>query len=895
MKDISAGDSSPKLDKSSLIDSATALNLWYKFVELTNDFTTPLQFNKATLTIGNTVSRNTATDQRGFELQDTTGTKIAALRSPAASNLVYLESALGYPLSLRVSSAEIAQVSATGLGIGMSAAEKLSIGSASNNTNNALAIYAQTSAGSQSFASITQEAAVGSTNFRYGSGPGGTTKHLVFTGSGGNQTFLTSTGDLGLNSNGPASVLYSGARYLTVQGPSGPGVLEFASSVADATLGVRGVVCLSDIGNTVLSDKRAAAFDMGTVGTTANNRGGYARILAKADGGALAEAAVFYSNQVKITPALVVTNTITATSFRANQGLSSGDNGVTGYAFGTDGDTGLFAVGSGIASTNLRMTLNGVNCVDTSIVSGSPYTAFGSTGARPVAISTSNGTISFKGDPGGWAMGPVWLSNDGTQVATIAGVGGGNTFSYISIGPTYSAPWMMIVPSTGIHFQIKAQSNSTLGQIKDQSAATTAGLVVQTNQSGVLGVDGAFITYMNKDGSKLFSAGMDADGEFKVGGGSLGASAKKIYHEGFNPGAMTYRATFPIADADLYRPSGLYQMQNVGNTASFGVLEFSDIGGSASRVQQVFWYGNNPGQPASGDEMYFRVARDSQSNFDSYPTLGNRVWHSGNISPMTTSTDYATPTGFGMRATVAPTNVGDTWFSTPSYATGQGDGRTHFGYLIDASAAKTCYNYIRGARTYFDGSVSMGAVGIVSGRSAKLTISYSGDGSQHGITLNSSSINATAAIMFCTGGTDVSPGTLQGSISILNNTVSYNQTSDLRIKENVKPAAWATSKIKAIEVIEYDLKDTKTHVEYGFAAQQLNAVIKQAVTPGNEGEIEEAGDVWQVDNSKIVPLLVKSQQETIEALESTTNALKDALEMISVLQSELRDLKKKVG
>ena len=149
--------------------------------------------------------------------------------------------------------------------------------------------------------------------------------------------------------------------------------------------------------------------------------------------------------------------------------------------------------------------------------------------------------------------------------------------------------------------------------------------------------------------------------------------------------------------------------------------------------------------------------------------------------------------------------------------------------------------------------------------------------------------------MFCTGGQDNSAGTLQGSISISNNTLSYNQTSDLRIKENVKPAAWATSKIKAIEVIEYDLKDTKSHVDYGFAAQQLNTVIKQAVTPGNEGEIEKPGDVWQIDNSKIVPLLVKSQQETIEALESTTNALKDALVLIADLRIELNQLRKKAG
>jgi hypothetical protein len=92
--------------------------------------------------------------------------------------------------------------------------------------------------------------------------------------------------------------------------------------------------------------------------------------------------------------------------------------------------------------------------------------------------------------------------------------------------------------------------------------------------------------------------------------------------------------------------------------------------------------------------------------------------------------------------------------------------------------------------------------------------------------------------------------------------VSYNTTSDARLKKNIVPAQSAVEKVKALQVRSFDWKADDSRVEHGFIAQELQTVEPLAVTEG---------EIWQIDPSKLVATLTKALQEAlarIEALEA---------------------------
>jgi hypothetical protein len=112
-------------------------------------------------------------------------------------------------------------------------------------------------------------------------------------------------------------------------------------------------------------------------------------------------------------------------------------------------------------------------------------------------------------------------------------------------------------------------------------------------------------------------------------------------------------------------------------------------------------------------------------------------------------------------------------------------------------------------------------------------------------------------------------GTGRGSITYNRGAgqVAYNVTSDIRLKDNITDAVDAGSKIDALQVRQFSWKETGNHVDYGFVAQELDAVVPHAVS---KPEDEEA--MWSVDYSKLVPMLVKE----IQSLRARVAALEGA-------------------
>jgi hypothetical protein len=116
-----------------------------------------------------------------------------------------------------------------------------------------------------------------------------------------------------------------------------------------------------------------------------------------------------------------------------------------------------------------------------------------------------------------------------------------------------------------------------------------------------------------------------------------------------------------------------------------------------------------------------------------------------------------------------------------------------------------------------------------------------------------------------------------GNLSYNGSTLVINTTSDERLKKNIEPAGSALDVIKGIEVVSHDwTDDSKTHVEWGVLAQQVNGFLPSAVTEGSEDVNDKP---WMVSrDSFVIPMLkaMQEQQAMIEALKAEVEALKNA-------------------
>jgi len=127
----------------------------------------------------------------------------------------------------------------------------------------------------------------------------------------------------------------------------------------------------------------------------------------------------------------------------------------------------------------------------------------------------------------------------------------------------------------------------------------------------------------------------------------------------------------------------------------------------------------------------------------------------------------------------------------------------------------------------------------------------------------------------------VDSGTTVGTISVNGSATAYNTSSDYRLKENVDYTWDATTRLKQLKPARFNFiaDDTNTPVD-GFIAHEVSSVVPEAVSgekdatetyTDNEGN-EQTRIVSQgIDQSKLVPLLVKTIQELearIAALEA---------------------------
>ena len=102
------------------------------------------------------------------------------------------------------------------------------------------------------------------------------------------------------------------------------------------------------------------------------------------------------------------------------------------------------------------------------------------------------------------------------------------------------------------------------------------------------------------------------------------------------------------------------------------------------------------------------------------------------------------------------------------------------------------------------------------------------------------------------------------------NTVSYNTSSDHRLKENVTDLTGATTRLKQLQPKRFNfILDPNDTVHDGFMAHEVQTVVPEAIS-GTHNEVDDDGNpVYQgIDQSKLVPLLTAALQEAITKIET---------------------------
>jgi hypothetical protein len=112
------------------------------------------------------------------------------------------------------------------------------------------------------------------------------------------------------------------------------------------------------------------------------------------------------------------------------------------------------------------------------------------------------------------------------------------------------------------------------------------------------------------------------------------------------------------------------------------------------------------------------------------------------------------------------------------------------------------------------------------------------------------------------------------------NAISFNTSSDYRLKENVVSISDGITRLKTLKPSRFNFKnDTDTTLD-GFLAHEVQSVVPEAIS-GEKDAVKEDGsiDPQGIDQSKLVPLLTAALQEAIakiEVLETKVAALEAA-------------------
>ena len=102
------------------------------------------------------------------------------------------------------------------------------------------------------------------------------------------------------------------------------------------------------------------------------------------------------------------------------------------------------------------------------------------------------------------------------------------------------------------------------------------------------------------------------------------------------------------------------------------------------------------------------------------------------------------------------------------------------------------------------------------------------------------------------------------------NAPSFNATSDLRLKENIKPLEKSLDKICLLQGVEFNFKTNKDKTMIGFIAQDVEKIIPEVVHT-NDAE----DDYKSIAYGNLTAMLVESIKELREEVKQLKDEIKE--------------------
>ena len=229
---------------------------------------------------------------------------------------------------------------------------------------------------------------------------------------------------------------------------------------------------------------------------------------------------------------------------------------------------------------------------------------------------------------------------------------------------------------------------------------------------------------------------------------------------------------------------------------------------------------------------------------------------------------------------------------TPThYTMGAGDGSLYGAY--DAVGGKHHTRYVSNTSTQINPDAS-DLDFIVKGNTNTTGLVYNADDEVFGVFTNSTATALNVGANFKRNGRDSAwinighhaaeghgysymtfnyNSTFIGGITQSGTTgVSFDTSSDYRLKENVNYTFDATSRLKQLKPARFNFIAEPDRTVDGFLAHEVESIVPQAVHGTKDAVDDDGNAVMQsIDHSKLVPLLVKTIQE-LEARITTLEA-----------------------
>jgi hypothetical protein len=234
------------------------------------------------------------------------------------------------------------------------------------------------------------------------------------------------------------------------------------------------------------------------------------------------------------------------------------------------------------------------------------------------------------------------------------------------------------------------------------------------------------------------------------------------------------------------------------------------------------------------------------------PSAWNSSAKTLQIGTKTSIYDYSTQSVFGCNSYIDGSGSNKYLTSNGASLYALDNSGIHTWYTAPSGTAGASVSFVQKMQIDASGNLLIGQNSLI--QTEKLGVTYSSVTSA-GINTNNTNTGISTAMGFFTQGLPY------GSITTSTSGTSYNTTSDYRLKSNPNTLLNAIETINKLKPVSFTW-DTDKSDDVGFLAHELQEVIPRCVFGDKDAFDAKGNPVYQqIDNSGIIPYLVKAIQE----------------------------------